>query len=125
MVYKCVKILAVLNIFDWELSMERSEQFWGKLISAEVILSLFGTILLVWGSYTVMADDLREQEVEIKEIKHEQVAINRAVQAIDTNIAIIRTEQAHLKGDLDEQKEDIKRIRQLLEGRYHPSSGAR
>lgn len=105
--------------------MEQSGQLWSKIISVEVLISMFGTFMLFWGGYNVMADDLSEQEVEIKEIKLEQVAINEAVKAIDTNIAIIRTEQTYLKQDLEEQKDDIKRIRQLLEGRYNPSLGPR
>lgn len=97
---------------------EQVGNFWGRVVSVEVVISLFVMLMTFYGGYSVLADDQIEAEQEIEAIQTEQEHIKRSVQHIDKNIAIMKAEQMHIKEDLAEQNDDIKRIRQLLEQRY-------
>lgn len=88
-----------------------------KFLSVENIGSLI-TIAFVFGmGYSALASESAETKAKLSNMKIEQKQLVTDVQTIQTDIAVIKNDQQHVKRQLREQKDDLKRVLMILEKR--------
>ena len=86
-----------------------------RFFSMEIVGSMAIMAFTVGATYATLAAGQEKTDERVKEIEQKQKTIERAVIGIQTDTAILRNEQQHIKEDLLEQKQDIKRVLQILE----------
>jgi peptidoglycan hydrolase CwlO-like protein len=86
-----------------------------KLFSIEILGLIIVSAFTIGTLYSQLSIAQAEQDHRMDGLEQEQRNIKRAVDSISTDTAVLRNEQAYIKEQVKEQREDIKRILQLIE----------
>ena len=88
-----------------------------KLFSVEILGAAFVFVFGLGVTYTTLAEGQTKADERIQKIETEQTAIKSAVHSIQTDTAVLRTEQSHMREETKELKQDVRRILTILENR--------
>lgn len=88
-----------------------------RLLSFETIGSLIVMVFIGGMAYASLTGAQNETNRRVEAIEQEQAALRRTMGAIELNVSVIRTTQDYMRDVVNDQKSDVKRIRELLERR--------
>jgi len=86
-----------------------------KSLSVENIIALSVLLVAVVTSYTSLATESAETKGRVLKIESNQKALSASMKGIEVDVAVIKNEQAHVKKELEEQSQDLKRVLRILE----------
>lgn len=86
-----------------------------KIFSIEILGVIIASAFAIGAMYSQFSSAQAQQDNRMEVLEQEQKNIKRAVDSISTDTAVLRNEQAYIKEHIKEQREDIKRILQLIE----------
>jgi peptidoglycan hydrolase CwlO-like protein len=92
-----------------------------RWLSVENLITIIVIVVAVTGSYQSLASDNTNTKRQVASVKKQQKEIVKSVASIQIDVAVIRNSQEnfqeHFKDQLNEQKQKINRIIDLLERR--------
>lgn len=86
-----------------------------KILSIETIGSLIAMIFIGGMAYSNLTSAQIETNRRVEAIEREQASLRRTMGSIELNVSVIRTTQNYMQEALKDQKNDVKRIREILE----------
>lgn len=86
-----------------------------RLLSFETIGSLIVMVFIGGMAYASLTGAQQETNRRVEAVEQEQAALRRTMGAIELNVSVIRTTQDYMREAMNDQKSDVKRIRELLE----------
>lgn len=93
-----------------------------RVFSLEMVGSLLATAFLVGMTWNSLAKDVKDTDGKVGRVEQKHIELETNVQSIRIDMAVVKTNQEHIKRDfetqgekLKEQGEDIKKILQILQ----------
>ena len=87
----------------------------GKFLSIEILGTMFAGAFAIGGVYATLSTQQTALAAEQERTAGKLERMERDVGEIKKDVAVMRNEQEHFNGKIDEQNDNIKRILDLLE----------
>lgn len=84
-----------------------------------VVLFIMMDLMILTIAFKAFASDTEVNNLEgkLQSVQIEVDSLSDTTQTIQTDVAVIKNDQQHVKDQLKEQREDLKRVLQILESR--------
>lgn len=86
-----------------------------KFLSIETVISLLLISFSVGGTYKVLASDAAKTEKKVEQIVVDQKQMGKSIEGINTNIAVIKNDQKHIRQQLKDNQARMDRALIMLE----------
>lgn len=97
----------------------------GKFLSFEILVTMCVSLAAIAVSWGALNADVSANQEDVNDLKTKQEFIKTSVTEIEKDVAIIATEQRHLIQQQEQNKTELRYIRNLLEREFGRTNGAR
>lgn len=96
---------------------EMSNSRLARWLSAETFGSMLLVAVAIGTTYQALASESEVTKAKVDAVEVQQQEMKTSLNQVEVDTAVIRNNQTHFKDQLDEQKQKINRILDLLERR--------
>lgn len=93
-----------------------------KFLSIEIVGSMLITAFMVGVTWNSLAGDVSATDKKVSKVEVKHTELETSIQSIQVDVAVVKTNQEHLKDDIErqntklrEQGQDIKQILRILQ----------